>query len=105
MVVVGLKAMNRAVVATGDGINDVAAIKGATVGLAMGSGCSAAKENSDMILMDNDFTSTLDAVMWGRNIYHNVGRFLQFQLTINFSVVATVIFGGLWLFESPLSAV
>lgn len=70
--------MGRNIVVTGDGINDVDAIKAADVGLSMGSGCSAAKEASDMILTDNDFEATLRAVMWGRNIYHNVGRFLQF---------------------------
>jgi Ca2+ transporting ATPase len=66
------------VIVTGDGINDVTAIQAADVGLAMGSGCSAAKEVSDMILIHNDFGATLKAVEWGRNIYHNVGRFLQF---------------------------
>lgn len=43
--------------------------------------------------------------MWGRNIYHNVGRFLQFQLTVNISVIFLVIFGILFFGESPLSAV
>lgn len=63
-------------VCTGDGINDVKAILEATVGLSMGSGCSAAKETSDMILTGDDFEATITAVMWGRNIYHNIGRFL-----------------------------
>jgi magnesium-transporting ATPase (P-type) len=44
----------------------------------MGSGCSAAKESSDIILTDDDFEATLRAVMWGRNIFHNISRFLQF---------------------------
>ena len=71
----------------------------------MGSGCSAAKEVSDMILTDDDFEATLRAVMWGRNIYQNIGRFLQFQVTVNISALLTVIFGSIWLVESPLSAV
>lgn len=70
----------------------------------MGSGCSAAKEVSDMILTDDDFEATLKGVMWGRNIYQNIGRFLQFQVTVNISVIFTVIFGSIWLVESPISA-
>jgi len=76
MIVQGLKDIGRNVVVTGDGINDVKAILAADVGLAMGSGCSAAKETSDMILTGDDFEATIKAVMWGRNIYHNVARFL-----------------------------
>jgi P-type E1-E2 ATPase len=70
--------MNRHVVATGDGINDVQALNRADVGIAMASGCSAAKDASDLILTDNDFEASLRAVMWGRNIFQNVTRFLQF---------------------------
>ena len=71
----------------------------------MGSGCSVAKEVSDIILINDDFDATLRAVMWGRNIYHNIGRFLQFQITVNISALCTVLIGSLWLVESPLSAV
>jgi len=72
----GLKQMDRKVAVTGHTIADVDAIHHADVGLAMGSGCSAAKGVSDMILTADDFEATLRAVMWGRNIYHNVSRFL-----------------------------
>lgn len=61
--------MNRHVVATGDGINDVAALDRADVGISMASGCSAAKDASDLILTDDDFEASLRAVMWGRNIF------------------------------------
>jgi Ca2+ transporting ATPase len=105
MMTVGLKELNRNVVETGDGINDVTAIVQATVGLAMGSGCSAAKEVSDIILTNDDFEATLKSVMWGRNIYHNIGRFLQFQVTVNISALLTVAIGSIKLMESPLSAV
>lgn len=71
----------------------------------MGSGCSAAKQASSLILTSDDFESAIRAVMWGRNIYHNVGRFLQFQLTVNVSVILLVVFGILFFGESPLSAV
>ena len=68
--------MERNVVVTGDGINDVKAILAADVGLAMGSGCSAVKETSDVILINDDFEATIKSIMWGRNIYNNISRFL-----------------------------
>lgn len=71
----------------------------------MGTGCSAAKAVSSLILVDDDFESAIRAVMWGRNIYHNVGRFLQFQLTVNVSVLLLEIIGILFFGESPLNAV
>merc|ERR1719218_459766 len=102
---IGLKNSGRTVAVTGDGINDIDALEHADVGLAMGSGCSAAKHASSLILTNDDFESAIRAVMWGRNIYHNVGRFLQFQLTVNVSVLLLVIAGILFFGESPLNAV
>ena len=74
--VVGLKNQNRKVSVTGDGINDIEAIEFADVGLAVGSGCSKIKDVASLILVDDDFEASLKAVMWGRNIYHNVSRFI-----------------------------
>jgi len=71
----------------------------------MGSGCSAAKEVSDLVLTGDDFEATVKAVMWGRNIYHNVARFLQFQVTVNLSCLLIVFVGPMFLGESPFSAV
>jgi len=71
----------------------------------MGSGCSAAKELSDIVLTGDDFEATLRAVMWGRNIYHNVARFLQFQVTVNLSCLMVVFVAPMVLGESPFSAV
>lgn len=98
MLVVGLQAMSnnedpRCVAVTGDGINDCEALKIADVGLAMGSGCTAAKLASDLILTNDDFEASIKAIMWGRNIYHNVSRFLQFQVTVNISCILVLITG------------
>ena len=95
----------RVVTVTGEGINDVLALEVADVGLAMGNGCSAAKEKADLILTDNDFEASLRAIMWGRNIYHNVSRFLQFQVTVNLSALLTVAFGMLIFAQSPINPV
>lgn len=105
LMVIGLKNSSKTVAVTGDGINDIDALEHADVGLSMGTGCSAAKQASALILTNDDFESAIRAVMWGRNIYHNVGRFLQFQLTCNVSVILLVVFGILFFGECPLSAV
>jgi len=73
--------------------------------MSMGTGVSAAKENSDIILTANDFEASLRAVMWGRNIFHNITRFLQFQITVNISVLVTVFLGILIFNEQPLTSV
>lgn len=101
----GLQLLGNKVAVTGDGINDVDALQSADVGLAMGSGCTAARYASDLILTDNDFEAAIKAIMWGRNIYHNITRFLQFQITINISVLFVVLVGIFFYAESPLSAI
>lgn len=105
LMVAGLAQMGKKVAVVGDGINDLAAFKVAHVSIAMGSGTSLAKNNSSMILATNDFEACMKAVMWGRNIYTNIRRFLQFQITANFSVLLVVIIGTVQLTESPFNAV
>lgn len=60
-------------------------------------GTSIAKDASDILLMDNNFASIVQAVKWGRNVYAGVARFLQFQLTINAVAIATAVGGALAL--------
>lgn len=70
----------------------------------MGTSCPAAKDASQLVIMDNNFKGCLEAVLWGRNIFQNVTRFLQFQLTCNLAMVLTIAIGMFFFGESPFSA-
>lgn len=91
-VVNALKKLGSVVAVTGDGINDAPAIKNADVGIAMGiSGTEVSKEASDIVLLDDSFSTIVKAVQWGRGIFDNFRRFIQFQLTVNLSSVLVVL--------------
>lgn len=105
LLVVGLRSIGKNVAVTGDGINDVESMKGANVGLAMGSGCSIVRDQADIILTNDDFKAAVKAIMWGRNVFLNISKFLQFQVTINISVLLTIFAGIIVFGESPLTPV
>ena len=94
-----LQQSGQVVSVTGDGTNDAPALNYADVGLSMGTGTAVAKEASDIILLDDSFASVTTAVRWGRSIYLNIQKFIQFQLTIN--VVALLTFAALALASEP----
>ncbi|MCL2861186.1 MAG: calcium-translocating P-type ATPase, PMCA-type [Firmicutes bacterium] len=93
-VVKALKRIGETVAVTGDGINDAPALKSADVGIAMGiTGTEVSKEASDIVLLDDSFSTIVTSVKWGRGIHENFQRFMMFQLTVNLSaVLVTVLF-------------
>jgi len=88
VLVTRLKHLGETVAVTGDGTNDGPALKAADVGFSMGiAGTEVAKEASAIILMDDNFSSIVKAIMWGRSVNDAVAKFLQFQITVNITAV------------------
>lgn len=97
--------MKKKVAVIGEGLNDIQAFEMADVSFAMGSGKSVARNKASMVLLDDNFDSCVKAILRGRNIYANIKRFLQFQITVNFSVLVAIMLGVVYLTESPFNAI
>ncbi|XP_019180794.1 PREDICTED: putative calcium-transporting ATPase 13, plasma membrane-type [Ipomoea nil] len=101
-----LKKKGHVVAVTGDGTNDAPALKEADIGLSMGiQGTEVAKESSDIVILDDNFASVATVLMWGRCVYNNIQKFIQFQLTVNVAALVINFVAAVSAGEVPLSAV
>ncbi|XP_022758299.1 calcium-transporting ATPase 12, plasma membrane-type-like [Durio zibethinus] len=101
-----LKQKGHVVAVTGDGTNDAPALKEADIGLSMGiQGTEVAKESSDIIILDDNFSSVATVLRWGRCVYNNIQKFIQFQLTVNVAALVINFIAAVSAGEVPLTAV
>lgn len=106
ILVKALQENGEVVAVTGDGTNDAPALRNADVGLAMGiAGTEVAREASDIILLDDSFSTIERAVWWGRALYENIQRFLVFQLTINISAAVLTFIAPLLGYAPPFTII
>ena len=103
--VLGLKTLGNVVAVTCDGTNDAPALSKSDVGFAMIEGTDIAKEASDIVILDNNFSSIVIAIIYGRSIYENIRKFLQFQLTVNFCACLLVFICSCIGNETPLNSI
>ncbi|CAN6451086.1 unnamed protein product [Victoria cruziana] len=106
LLVQALRKNGDVVAVTGDGTNDAPALHEADIGLAMGiQGTEVAKENSDIIILDDNFSSVVKVVRWGRSVYANIQKFIQFQLTVNVAALVINVVAAVSGGNVPLTAV
>ncbi|XP_021773158.1 putative calcium-transporting ATPase 13, plasma membrane-type [Chenopodium quinoa] len=101
-----LKQKGHVVAVTGDGTNDAPALKEADIGLSMGiQGTEVAKESSDIVILDDNFASVVTVLRWGRCVYNNIQKFIQFQLTVNVAALVINFVAAVSSGNVPLTAV
>ncbi|CAA0822572.1 Calcium-transporting ATPase 10- plasma membrane-type [Striga hermonthica] len=106
LLVQALRKKGHVVAVTGDGTNDAPALHEADIGLAMGiQGTEVAKESSDIIILDDNFASVVKVVRWGRSVYANIQKFIQFQLTVNVAALIINVVAAVSAGNVPLNAV
>ncbi|KAH9605010.1 hypothetical protein KSS87_003339 [Heliosperma pusillum] len=106
LLVQALKKRGHVVAVTGDGTNDAPALHESDIGLAMGiAGTEVAKESSDIIILDDNFASVVKVVRWGRSVFANIQKFIQFQLTVNVAALIINVVAAFSTGEVPLNAV
>ena len=104
--VLGLKELGHVVAVTGDGTNDAPALSKSDVGFSMGiQGTDIAKNASDIIILDDNFGSIVKSVLWGRNIFDNIRKFIKFQLTVNLSAVILVFVCSCISNQTPITTI
>ena len=104
-IVKALKSNDEIVSMTGDGVNDAPALNIANIGVSMGSGTDVAKESSDMILEDDNFSTIIYAIKEGRTIYSNIKRFIKFQLSTNIAAILTILVSSVLVVPLPFNPV
>ncbi|XP_052181723.1 calcium-transporting ATPase 9, plasma membrane-type [Diospyros lotus] len=106
LLVQALRKVGEVVAVTGDGTNDAPALHEADIGLSMGiQGTEVAKESSDIIILDDNFASVVKVVRWGRSVYANIQKFIQFQLTVNVAALVINVVAAISAGDVPLNAV
>ncbi|XP_049386489.1 putative calcium-transporting ATPase 13, plasma membrane-type isoform X2 [Solanum stenotomum] len=101
-----LRKKGHVVAVTGDGANDAPALKEADIGLSMGiQGTEVAKESSDIVILDDNFASVATVLKWGRCVYNNIQKFIQFQLTANVAALVINFVASVSYGEEPLTSV
>ncbi|KAL7263411.1 hypothetical protein ACSBR1_001555 [Camellia fascicularis] len=106
LLVQALRKRGHVVAVTGDGTNDAPALHEADIGLAMGiQGTEVAKESSDIIILDDNFATVVKVVRWGRSVYANIQKFIQFQLTVNVAALVINVVAAVSAGDVPLNAV